>query len=78
MERLFFHGERHVVVATGDVVDGRVPVRWVGLNPSVSGTSKRGRRPRYADPVSTDELTEITDADVIAQFAAPAGDASAS
>jgi len=78
MERLFFHGERHVVAATGDVVDGRVAVRWVGLNPAVAGTSKRGRRPTYANPVSTDELTEVTDATVIASFAAPAGDDSAS
>ena len=74
MERFYFHGERHVVAATGDEVDGRVAVRWVGLNPSVAGTSKRGRHPKYAEPVAVGELTEITDASVISQFAKPAVD----
>lgn len=78
MERYYFHGDRHVVVATGEEQDGRVPVRWVGLNPSVAGTARRGARPKYAEPISAEELTEITDTAVISQFAAPASDDSAS
>lgn len=78
MTRLFFHGDRHVVAATSDEVDGRVSVRWVGLNPAVAGTAKRGRRPKYAEAVATEDLTEITDEAVISQFASAAGADSAS
>lgn len=78
MERLYLHRDRHVVAATGEEQDGRMPVRWVGLKPTVEGTAKRGRRPLYAEPVPMDELTEITDQDVISQFATPASDDSVS
>lgn len=79
MDRLFLHKGRHVVAATGDEVEGKLPVKWVGLYPTVEGVSKRGRRPRYTTGVDVTELTEITDQDVVAQFAtAPASETSSS
>ena len=77
MEKLFLHKGRHVVAATGEEVEGKLPVKWVGLYPTVAGVSKRGRHPRYTDGVSVAELTEITDQDVVDQFAsAPAAEVS--
>lgn len=66
---LFVHNDRHVVEVTGDEVDGKVPVRWVGLSPSVEGVKRRGRPPAYAKPVPMSELTRA-DETVVAAFTA--------
>lgn len=70
MERFFTHKGRHVVVSTGEEVEGKVPVRWVALTEGVSGVAKRGRRPRYTAPVDVSELVEVTDSELLAKLAA--------
>lgn len=71
---------RHVVVSDSEPSDGKVQVTRVGLHPSVSGTARRGKRPTFAEPVSVDELTEMSADEVTEElrtvaerlFAAPA------
>ena len=67
MDRFFVHKDRHVVVATGDEVDGCLPVRRLGLHPQVQGSNRKGRPPKYAKPVPVGELVELTDEAVLAQ-----------
>lgn len=55
---------RHVLVATGDVENGKVAVELVGFHPAVEGTARRGKKPNLAEPVPVDELLALDAADV--------------
>lgn len=68
MEKLYVHNDRHVFTVTGPEVDGKVPVKYFGLSPSVVGSARRGRPPKVSTlPVA--QLSEVTDEGQLAQLA---------
>ena len=68
MEKMYVHKDRYVFTVTGPEVDGNVPVRYVGLSPTVTGVSRRGRPPK-ATTLPVTQLAEVTDTQQLAQLA---------
>lgn len=73
--RFYFYGKnnRHVVMSTSEPQDGKLSVRWVMLNPTLEGVSKRGARPKL-DTVPLVDLTEVVDSTVVEQAQSVAGE----
>lgn len=73
---------RHLLVATGEEENGRVPVERVGFHPDVQGINRRGKRPNFVEPVEVSALLEVALDDVpedvrqkvMEQFAPAPGD----
>lgn len=68
MEKLYVRNNRHVFAVTGPEVNGNVPVRYLGLSPSIVGSARRGRPPKV-ESLPLAQLTEVTDATTLAQLA---------
>ncbi len=68
MEKLYVHKDRYVFSVTGPEVNGNVPVKYLGLSPSVVGKSRRGRPPKVAT-LPVEQLSEVTDSETLAQLA---------
>lgn len=62
---LFIHKGRNIVVAKDAAPEeGTVRVAWLGLNPKLEGTAKRGRHPNYTRGVPAKELEPLATSDV--------------
>ena len=54
----YIHKNRHVVVSSSEAPEaGEVQVAWVALAPGVE--VKRGRRPKYDNPVPVADLSPL-------------------